>query len=88
MTTKVTALQAQAIDLIHKTLTAPPLDVVIMTGVRLVLMGALRGLHMVGDSGAGRSKYDNEPPSYPRSSGENTSSYGSEEQTLSYERRP
>jgi len=32
MTTKVTALQAEAMDLIHKTLTAPPLDVVIMTG--------------------------------------------------------
>jgi len=34
--------------------------------------------------GSGRSKYDNEPSSYPRGSGEYTSSYGSEEQTLSY----
>jgi len=48
MTTKVTALLAEAMDLIHKTLTAPALDVVIMTGARLVLMGALGRLHMVG----------------------------------------
>jgi len=48
MTTKVTALPAEAMDLIHKTLTVPPPYVVIMTGVRLVLIGALKGLHMVG----------------------------------------
>ncbi|CUS14189.1 unnamed protein product [Tuber aestivum] len=39
-----------------------------------------------GGSGAGRSGYDNESPSYPRSSGENTTSYGREEQISSYGR--
>jgi len=38
---------AETMDPIHKTLTASPLDVVIMTEVRLVVMGALGRLHMV-----------------------------------------
>jgi len=50
--------------------------------------GRAEGSSYGGDSGAGRSKYDNEPPSYPRRSGENTSSYGSEEQTAPHEHRP
>ena len=39
---------AETMDPIRKTLKVPPLDVVIMTEVRLVLMGALGRLHMVG----------------------------------------
>jgi len=46
MATKVTAQPAEAMDRIDKSLTAPPLEVVIMTGVRLALMGTLRHLHM------------------------------------------
>ena len=74
----------ETMDPIRKTLTAPPLNMVIMTEVRLVLMGDVGASSYGGDSGAGRSKYDNEPSSSPCGSGENTPSYGSEEQTLSY----
>jgi len=48
MAMKVAAQPAEAMDRMDKSLTAPPLDVVIMVKVRLVLMGALRRLHMVG----------------------------------------
>ena len=64
----VIAPSAETMDPIRKTLMTPPLDMVIMTEVLLVLMGTLGRPHG-GDSGAGRSKYSNEPLSYPSGSG-------------------